>query len=227
MFEQAAYRHKNSSSKPFPNSERSRVLYRCARDRGRRGQFWSMLAGGSRCLLDLKSIEANCEVRTCYDAGRRTVPIAQIGGSEGRAGDFDRDFNPLKDYIRERWLGIAAARECGKALPPVSLVQVGDIYFVKDGHHRISVARALGQKAIEAKVVVWQVEGSLPWETSTCAPGCEPVGQPKGVERAFSKLRREGARVQDRVLLSARGLMAAVRMALGSPAAARPGVDRV
>jgi hypothetical protein len=156
-----------------------------------------------------------------------TVPIAQIGGSEGRAGDFDRDFNPLQDYTRERWLGIAAARERGKALPLVSLAQVGDIYFVKDGHHRISVARALGQKAIEAKVVEWQVEGSLPWETSTCAPGCEPVGQPKGVERAFSKLRREGARVQDRVLLSARGLMAAVRMALGSPAAARAGVDRV
>ena len=227
MFEQAAYRHKNSSSNPFPNSERSRVLYRCARDRGRRGQFWSMLAGGSRCLLDLRSIEANCEVRTSYDAGRRTVPIAQIGGSEGRVGDFDRDFSPLKDYIRERWLGIAAARECGKALPPVSLVQVGDIYFVKDGHHRISVARALGQKAIEAKVVVWQVEGALPCETSTCAPGCEPVGQPKGVEHAFSKLQREGARLQDRVLLSARGLMAAVRMALGSPAAARAGVDRV
>ncbi len=156
MLEQAAYTHKNSVSNPFPNSERSRVLYRCARDRGRRRQLWSRLSGGSRRLLDLKSIEANCDARTCCDAGRRTVPIAQIGGSEGRAGDFDRDFNPLQDYTRERWLGIAAARERGQALPPVSLAQVGDIYFVKDGHHRISVARALGQKAIEAKVVVWQ-----------------------------------------------------------------------
>jgi hypothetical protein len=148
--------------RPYPNPERSHVLYRCARDRGRRGQFWSRLAGGSRCLLDLKSIEANREVRDCCDVGRRTVPIAQIKGSEGRAGDFDRDFNPLQDYTRERWLGIAGARERGQALPPVSLVQVGDIYFVKDGHHRISVARALGQKAIEAKVVVWQLDGRKP-----------------------------------------------------------------
>ena len=98
-----------------------------------------------------------------------------------------------------------------KALPPVSLAQVGDIYFVKDGHHRISVARALGQKAIEAKVVVWQVEGSLPWEAATRAPGCEPAGQPLGVERAFSKLRGES------VLLSARGLLSVVRTALTSP----------
>ena len=136
------------------------MLYRCARARDRHGRFWSKLAGGSRCLLDLKCIEPDDKVRTCCDAGRRTVPIAQIGGSEGRAGDFDRDFNPLQDYTRERWLGIAGARERGKALPPVSLVQVGDIYFVKDGHHRISVARALGQKAIEARVVMWQMEES-------------------------------------------------------------------
>jgi hypothetical protein len=153
MIEQAAYRHKNSSSELFPNSERLRALYRSARDRGRRGQFWSKLAGGSRCLLELKSIRANCDVRTDCHAVRRTVPITQIRGSAGRAGDFDRDFNPLQDHTRERWLGIVAARERGTALPPVSLAQVGDIYFVQDGHHRISVARALGQKAIEAQMV--------------------------------------------------------------------------
>jgi hypothetical protein len=47
-------------------------------------------------------------------------------------------------------------------LPPVVLVQVGDVYFVRDGHHRISVARALGQLDIEAEVTVWQVSGPLP-----------------------------------------------------------------
>jgi hypothetical protein len=96
------------------------------------------------------------------------VSIAQIGGSEGRAGDFDREFNPLKDHVRKRWLGIAAAREQGVALPPVSLVQVGDVYYVKDGHHRISVAKALGQETIEAKVAVWQMESPLPEETRVC-----------------------------------------------------------
>jgi hypothetical protein len=187
--------------------QRQLQLYRRARERGRRGQFWSRLTGRPRCLLDLASVEANCRVQARGDAALRTVSIDQICGSESRARDYDRDFNPLKDYTRERWLGIAAARERGDALPPVLLDQVGDIYFVRDGHHRISVALALGQKAIEAKVVVWQVEGSLPWETSTCGPGCEPGGQP-------GRLRREGARLQDRVLPSARGVMATVRGAL-------------
>jgi len=215
MIEQAVYAPKDFSSKPS-SFERSRMLYRSALGRGRRGQFWSKLTGGSRCLLGLKSIEASCRVCTKSDVGQRTVPIAQIGGSEGRTSDFDRDFNPIKDYTRQRWLGIAAAREQGKVFPPVSLVQVGDIYFVKDGHHRISVARAFGQEAIEAKVVVWQVEGALPWEISACASGCDPLGQPKGVVYTFSKLRREGMRLRDCVLQRVRGSMAAIRMALGA-----------
>jgi hypothetical protein len=49
-------------------------------------------------------------------------------------------------------------------MPPVVLVQVGDIYFVEDGHHRISVALAWGEQEIEAEVTVWQVAGALPWE---------------------------------------------------------------
>jgi hypothetical protein len=60
--------------------------------------------------------------------------------------------------------GIAAAWELGRELPPVELVQIGDFYFVRDGHHRISVARAMGQEHIEAEVTVWDVVGPLPWE---------------------------------------------------------------
>ena len=176
MFEQATYRQQRDGAGAL--SERSRMLYRSARDRGRRGQFWSMLTGKPRCLFDLKGVEGRCDDSPSCEAIRRTVPIAQIRGSEGRAGDFDRDFNPLKDHVRRRWLGIAGAREQGTVLPPVSLVQVGGIYFVKDGHHRISVAKAFGQEAIEARVVVWQVEGALDRET----PACEALTQPKMAE---------------------------------------------
>jgi hypothetical protein len=63
-----------------------------------------------------------------------------------------------------RWLRVAAARDQGKVLPPVVLVQVGDVYFVRDGHHRISVARTLGQLDIEGEVTVWHVSGPLPWD---------------------------------------------------------------
>jgi hypothetical protein len=61
-------------------------------------------------------------------------------------------------------VNIAAAWEMGTPLPPVKLIQIGDLYFVRDGHHRISVARAMGQEAIEAEVTAWTVMGPLPWE---------------------------------------------------------------
>lgn len=155
------------------NQERQSLLslYHRALGRGRRGGLWSWFLGRSRRLLDLKEIEASCTVRARSYSGLRTVPIDKIRGSEGRTADFDHDFHPLKTHTQERWLGIAAARWRGRALPPVSLVQVGDLYFVLDGHHRISVARALGQQNIDAQVTVWQVEGPLP---GTCpAPTSE------------------------------------------------------
>jgi hypothetical protein len=113
----------------------------------------------------------------------------QIRGSEGRSRYFDRDFNPLYDRARGRWLNIARARQQGKDLPLVVLVQVGDIYFVKDGHHRISVARALGQKAIDARVTVWQVSGPLPWEMPAQASSPGLTGQLLGIGRAVKEHR--------------------------------------
>ena len=142
-------------------------LYCRARNRGQRGQLWSALTGRSRRLLTLDEIRAACDICDNRNVGIRNVPICQIRGSEGRAGDFDSNFNPLGENNQGRWQRIAAARQGGKALPPVDLVQVGDFYFVQDGHHRISVAQALGEQDIEAKVIVWRVSGPLPWETRT------------------------------------------------------------
>jgi hypothetical protein len=81
------------------------------------------------------------------------VPLTLIAGSESRGGDFDARFLPLKDHLQERWVGIAAARRLGIALPPVELVEDGGRYFVRDGHHRISVAMVMGQAEIEARIV--------------------------------------------------------------------------
>jgi hypothetical protein len=89
------------------------------------------------------------------------VPIQQIWGSEGRSADFDSLFYPRQGHSQGRWVGIAAARMMGLVLPPVDLIQVGDGYFVRDGHHRISVARALGEEYIEAEVTLWQVSRPL------------------------------------------------------------------
>jgi hypothetical protein len=84
--------------------------------------------------------------------GLQTVPIESIVGSVDRTRDFDRRFRPTSGRVRERWEMIAAAMRRGDPMPPVLLNRIGEIHFVEDGHHRISVARALGWDAIDAVV---------------------------------------------------------------------------
>lgn len=145
------------------------VLYNRARTRGRLHRLWSLLTRRTSQLLDLSQVEANCTIRgRCY-AGIQTVPLRQIRGSTCRAHDFDRRFHPRRSHTMGRWLNIAVARQMGACLPPVELVRVGNLYFVQDGHHRISVARAMGQACIEAEVVAWQVAGPLPWQKPAAA----------------------------------------------------------
>lgn len=124
------------------------------------------MLGGAGPLLRLAEVEATCSIGARRHAGVHTVPIRQIVGSEGRSNDFDRNFNPLQDHSRGRWLRVADAFQQGKTLAPVCLIPVGDVYFARDGHHRISVASAMGQLENEAEVAVWCVDGSLPWETT-------------------------------------------------------------
>jgi hypothetical protein len=86
-------------------------------------------------------------------AGVQLIAARDIVGSEDRSGDFDRDFNPLRESLRDRWLSVFSARQRGVALPPIELVRGPDGYYVRDGHHRLSVARALGQDDVEAIVL--------------------------------------------------------------------------
>ena len=108
-------------------------------------------------LLELSSVEAQTCKHGRHTLGLHSVPISAIRGSENRCNDFDSCFRPLRAHDRQRWVGIAVATARGVALPPVELIQVGDTYFVRDGHHRISAARAQGQGFIDAIVTVWQV----------------------------------------------------------------------
>lgn len=139
-------------------------LYRGARQRGAWAKIWSALTGRPCDLLDLDQVRAVCALRASYDGGMRSVPIDRIHGSEGRCADFDGGFRPLRSYGQERWVRIAMARLMRIPLPPVILTLVGDRYFVLDGHHRISVARALGESQIDASVTVCEFAGPLPWE---------------------------------------------------------------
>jgi hypothetical protein len=127
--------------------------------RARIGRFLSSLLGRANRLLHLGTTVSPARRRTARHAGTRSVPIRRIKGSEGRSDDFDAAFRPLKTHNRDRWIGLAAAWERGVVLPPVELIQVGDAYYVRDGHHRISVARAFGQEQIDAEVTVWDGDG--------------------------------------------------------------------
>jgi hypothetical protein len=86
------------------------------------------------------------------DAGLQVVPLDAVVGTVDRLHGFDRHFRPTTPQVRRRWERIAAAMRRGEPMPPVDLYRVGEVYFVKDGHHRVSVARALGLHDIEARV---------------------------------------------------------------------------
>ncbi len=138
--------------------------FRQAHSRARLGRLGATLLGRANRLLHLGSLKANASLHGARYAGLRSVPIRHIRGSEGRCNDFDAQFRPLRTHNWSRWVGLASAWLRGAVLPPVELIQVGDIYFVRDGHHRISVARAFGQEQIDAEVTVWEVAGPLPWK---------------------------------------------------------------
>jgi hypothetical protein len=106
-----------------------------------------------RRLLELGAFKDPRCVPNRHYVGVQSVLIELIQGSEGRPDDFDRAFNPLHERSRSRWLSVASIRLTGAPLPPVELIQSGDIYFVRDGHHRISVAKALGEQYIDAEVI--------------------------------------------------------------------------
>jgi hypothetical protein len=84
--------------------------------------------------------------------GLQTVALDSIVGSVDRTKEFDRRFRPTSSAVRERWQRLALAHRRGEAIPPIEVYRVGDMHFVYDGHHRVSVARALNLSHIDAYV---------------------------------------------------------------------------
>lgn len=84
--------------------------------------------------------------------GTKVISLDAIVGSVDKVRDFDRRFRPTSARSRQRWERLARASRTGEVIPPIDVYQVGDYYFVRDGHHRVSVARSLGLDVIEAHV---------------------------------------------------------------------------
>ena len=84
--------------------------------------------------------------------GLEVIPLDSIVGTVDRTREFDRQFRPTSGRGRVRWERVAAAMRRGESLPPIDVYRIGELHFVRDGHHRVSVARTLGRSDIDAYV---------------------------------------------------------------------------
>ncbi len=133
----------------------TKLFDRAYRPSIRRG-LAKLFARTSSPLRSLQEIQAANHLTNRHSLGTKTVPLANIQGTLNKQTDFDRDFRPTQRHSENRWLRVATAMLRGVVLPPIELIQVGNQYFVKDGHHRVSVARALGHTHIDAVITLWE-----------------------------------------------------------------------
>ena len=111
-------------------------------------------------LLSFDHVHERLQLENVRYLDLQDVPIDRIVGSVGRYGDFTRAFFPRGDHLRGRWESIQRLVATGRSLPPVELYKVGQVFFVRDGNHRVSVARQHGFSSIKA--LVWEYDATVP-----------------------------------------------------------------
>lgn len=121
-------------------------------------QVTALIRGRDTRMLPFDAIRSYLRQQNPLYRGIMDVPIKQVVGSVGRYKEFTRQFLPLDDSIQERWIGVDSLAQT-QGWPPIELYQVGDVYFVVDGNHRLSVARQLDVPTVEAHV--WQFPESI------------------------------------------------------------------
>lgn len=116
-------------------------------------RLFSLLTSEKDRLLSLSEVRALLRPSSEVYQGMHTVPIAKIVGSEGRYQDFNRSFLPRHAHLRGRWESVDKAHHRQIILPAVTLYEIGGVYFVRDGNHRVSVARLQGVEFVDAEVI--------------------------------------------------------------------------
>ncbi len=112
-------------------------------------------------LLSFHDVKKILKPKNEVYAGMQTIPIDRIVGSEGRYQDFDSHFLPKSRNLKERWERVDSAHLSDTVLPPIQLYEIGGLYFVRDGNHRVSVAKAQGVGYIDAEVISLKSEITL------------------------------------------------------------------
>jgi hypothetical protein len=124
-----------------------------ARGRAILSQIQNFLNTDRDRLLSFHDVKDILKPRNEVYRGSQVVPVNLIAGSEGRYHDFNKYFLPKADYLRQRWQKVDEAHIRDIILPPISLYEIGGVYFVRDGNHRVSVAKAQGVEFIDADVI--------------------------------------------------------------------------
>lgn len=114
---------------------------------------WGRMRGKATDLVPFEAVAQRLQMRQQMPRGIQLIPLAQIVGSVGRVPDFTRGLLPRSHIDGDRWVQIAEAFAAMESVPPIELFQIGTVYFVRDGHHRISVAKVNGLQEIEANVI--------------------------------------------------------------------------
>ena len=133
-------------------SEQARSDFQKARFKAFMNRAWATLSGKPTTLLSYDEIKEKLHIGGPIYRGVKTVLVDQIAGSLNRYHEFDNVFLPASDQLADRWQSVNRDFYQEISLPPVVLYKVGQVYFVVDGHHRVSVARQQGQIYIEAEV---------------------------------------------------------------------------
>ncbi len=152
---------------PFESGPRTTQEFLAARRQAGYEIFLARLTGRSTALLSYEDVRAKLHALESSGQVLREIPINAIVGSVGRYADFTRSFLPKRDTDRLRWTQVKAMADGLTGFPPIEVYQLGEVYFVRDGNHRVSVMQQTGATHIQAYVT--EVRSDVPLE-----PGIQP-----------------------------------------------------
>ena len=132
-----------------------------ARNKAFINEIQHLLSPEEASLISLNDVKQLIKPQNETYIGMKVIPIEKIVGSEGRYKDFDNRFFPKSSFLRTRWEHVDEAAIKAIDLPPIKVYELAGLYFVRDGNHRVSVAKARGVEFIDAEVVSLQSEIKL------------------------------------------------------------------
>jgi hypothetical protein len=177
------------SQEDFVRARRRRILSRLSATLRRE-------ADDVEVMLPFDEVVAALGRRSERDLGLKSIPLESIVGTVDRGKEFDRNFRPTSARVRPRFERIAKAQRRGESMPPIDVYKVGELYFVRDGHHRVAVAREHRRELIDARVVEVVTEIGL---DRSMRVGDLPV---KGHERLFYERVPLAREARDRIALT-------------------------